>query len=455
MAATTRNRLILVACILGSVIVFVDSTVVNVALPAIQRDLGGGLALQQWVVDAYLLTLGSLLLVGGSLGDLYGSRRLFMLGLAGFGAASLLCAVAPTGNALIGARALQGMAGAALTPAGLAVITRTFEGEERGAAVGTWTAWTGIAFVIGPLFGGWIVTHVSWRWVFLVNVPFVAATLALVAYAVPARPPTDERGRVDLVGALLCAFGLAGPVFALIEAPRRGFDNPLILVSLVGGIVLLVLFVLWERRTPAPMLPLRLFRLRNFSFANAETVFVYAGLSTLTFFLVLFLQQIAGYSALQSGLALLPITLIMFVLSPRFGRLSMRFGPRLFMGIGPLVAAAGVLATARLDSSFAYWTELLPPLLLFSVGLSLIVAPLTSTVLADAGKDDAGTASGVNNAVARVAGLLGIAVVGAAVAGSGNNLDLTGYRVAMVITAALVAVGGVVGLAGIRNREQR
>jgi EmrB/QacA subfamily drug resistance transporter len=448
----TRNRLILVACILGSVIVFVDSTVVNVALPAIQRDLGGGLALQQWVVDAYLLTLGSLLLVGGSLGDLFGSRRLFMLGLAAFGVASLLCAVAPTGNALIGARALQGMAGAALTPAGLAVITRTFDGEERGAAIGTWTAWTGIAFVIGPLVGGWIVTHVSWRWVFLVNVPFVAGTLALVAYAVPARTPTDERAHLDLVGALLCALGLAGPVFALIEAPRRGFDDPLIVASLIGGIVLLVAFVLWERRTPAPMLPLRLFRLRNFSFANAETVFVYAGLSTLTFFLVLFLQQIAGYSALQSGLALLPITVVMFVLSPRFGRLSMRFGPRLFMGVGPLIAAAGVLVTARLGASFTYWTELLPPLLLFSVGLSLIVAPLTSTVLADAGKDDAGTASGVNNAVARVAGLLGIAVVGAAVAGSGNNLDLDGYRLSMAITAALVAVGGVVGLGGIRNR---
>ena len=448
---TSRNRLILVACILGSVIVFVDSTVVNVALPAIQRDLGGGLALQQWVVDAYLLTLGSLLLVGGSLGDLYGSRRLFMLGLAAFGAASLLCAVAPTGNALIGARALQGVAGAALTPAGLAVITRTFEGEARGAAVGTWTAWTGIAFVIGPLVGGWIVTHVSWRWVFLVNVPFVAGTLALVAYAVPARPPADERAHVDLVGALLCAFGLAGPVFALIEAPRRGFGDPLILASLLGGIVLLVLFVLWERRTPAPMLPLRLFRLRNFSVANAETVFVYAGLSTLTFFLVLFLQQIAGYSALQSGIALLPITAVMFVLSPRFGRLSMRSGPRLFMGFGPLVAAAGVLATARLGASFTYWTELLPALLVFSVGLSLIVAPLTSTVLADAGKDDAGTASGVNNAVARVAGLLGIAVVGAAIAGSGNELDLTGYRLSMAITAALVAVGGCVGLAGIRN----
>jgi EmrB/QacA subfamily drug resistance transporter len=449
--APTRNRLVLVASILGSVIVFVDSTVVNVALPAIQRDLGGGLALQQWVVDAYLLTLGSLLLVGGSLGDLFGPRRLFIIGLAAFGVASVLCAAAPTGNFLIGARALQGATGAILTPAGLAVITGTFEGEERGAAVGTWTAWTGISFVIGPLAGGWIVTHTSWRWVFLVNVPFVAATLGLVAYAVPNRVRSGPRPHIDVVGACLCAFGLAGPVFALIEAPTRHFGDPLIIASLVGGVVLLVLFVVWERRSSAPMLPLRLFRLRNFSIANAETLFVYAGLSTLTFFLVLFLQQIAGYSPIESGLALLPVTAMMFLLSRRVGRLSIRYGPRLFMGLGPLIAAAGVAAIAQLGPTFTYATQLFPPLIIFSFGLSLIVAPLTSTVLSDAGESDAGVASGVNNAAARVAGLLGIAVVGAAVAGSSNSLDLDGFRLAMRITAVLVAAGGIVGLTGIRN----
>jgi EmrB/QacA subfamily drug resistance transporter len=447
----TRNRLVLVACILGSVVVFVDSSVVNVALPAIQSDLGGGLALQQWVVDAYLLTLGSLLLVGGSLGDLFGSRLFFLIGLMGFGATSVLCAVAPTGTFLIVARALQGAAGAILTPAGLAVITETFEGERRGAAIGTWTAWTGIAFVIGPLVGGWIVTHASWRWIFLVNVPFVAATMALVAYAVPRREPLSTRPRVDVVGACLCALGLAGPVFALIEAPQRGFDDPLVVVSFIGGLALLGLFVLWERRTPAPMLPLRLFGLRNFSFANTETLFVYCGLSTLTFFLVLFLQQIAGYSALQSGLTLVPITVVMFVLSPRMGRLSMRYGPRLFMGGGPLIASLALLAIARLGSSFTYWTELLPPLLVFAFGLSLVVAPLTATVLADAGPSDAGVASGTNTAISRVAGLLGIAVVGAAVAGSTNALSLSGFRLAMIISSALVAAGGVIALAGIRN----
>jgi len=442
---------VLAACILGSIIVFVDSTVVNVALPAIQRDLGGGLALQQWVVDAYLLTLGSLLLVGGSLGDLFGARLVFMLGIAAFGITSVLCAAAPDGTTLILARGLQGIAGAVLTPAGLAVITATFTGEERGAAIGSWTAWTGVAFVVGPLVGGWLVTNTSWRWIFLINVPFVAVTLALVAYAVPKREPGEQRARLDVVGGTLCALGLAGPVFALIEAPTRGWGNPLIVGTLNAGIVLLLVFVAWERRAPQPMLPLALFSRRNFSFANVETVTVYAGLSTLTFFLVLFVQQLDGYSALQSGMALLPITLVMFVLSPRVGRLSMRHGPRLFMGLGPLVAAAGLLGTIRLTPGFSYWLELLPPLLVFSVGLSMIVAPLTATVLSDADDHDAGIASGVNNAVARVAGLLGIAIVGAAVAGADNRLDQSGFRLAMAITAALVAAGGAIGLAGIRN----
>jgi len=425
---------------------------VNVALPAIQRDLGGGLALQQWVVDAYLLTLGSLLLVGGSLGDLFGPRRLFILGIVVFGVTSVLCAVAPDGTTLILARGLQGVAGAILTPAGLAVIATTFSGEERGAAIGAWTAWTGVAFVIGPLIGGWLITHGSWRWVFLINVPIAIATAALVVYSVPKREGGNERARVDVVGGVLCVLGLGGPVFALIEEPRRGWGDPLILGTFFGGLALLAVFLWWERHNTAPMLPLRLFSKRNFSFANLETVTVYAALSTLTFFLVLFLQQLAGYSPLKSGLVLVPITIVMFVLSPRVGRLSMRYGPHLFMGVGPLVTALGVIPLVRLKPGFDYWTELLPPLLFFSVGLSMIVAPLTSTVLADAGESDAGIASGVNNAVARVAGLLGIAIVGAAIAGADNKLDLSGFRMAMWITAALVATGGVIGLAGIRNQ---
>jgi EmrB/QacA subfamily drug resistance transporter len=433
------------------VIVFVDSTVVQVALPAIQRDLHGGLVLQQWVVDAYLLTLGSLLLVGGSLGDLLGPRQVFLAGIAAFGVMSVLCAVAPTSTTLIVARALQGIAGAILTPAGLAVIASTFSGEERGAAIGAWTAWTGIAFIVGPVAGGWLVTNASWRWVFIVNVPFTIVTAALVAFAVPRRERTGPRPRIDVVGGGLCVLGLLGPVFALIEEPKHGFGDPLILLPLVAGVALLAAFVWWERHTPAPMLPLGLFSRRNFSVANLETLTVYAGLSTLTFFLVLFVQQLAGYSALRSGLALLPITAVMFVLSPRVGRLSMRLGPRLFMGAGPLVAAAALVTLVRLKPGFSYWFELLPALLVFSVGLSMIVAPLTATVLADVSERDAGIASGVNNAVARVAGLLGIAVVGASVAGPSNTLDQSGFRLAMAITAGLIAGGGAIGLLGIRN----
>jgi EmrB/QacA subfamily drug resistance transporter len=439
-----------VACILGSVVVFLDSTVVNVALPAIKRDLGGGLALQQWLVDSYLLTLGSLILVGGSLGDLFGARRLFLIGIISFGAVSAACAAAPDGTLLIVLRGLQGVSGAVLTPAGLAVIAKTFSGEERGAAIGTWTAWTGIAFVIGPVVGGWLVTNASWRWIFLINVPFAVVTAALVAYAVPY--DMGKRTRIDVVGAVLCAFGLGGPVYALIEEPRHGWTSPVILAGLLGGVAFLALFVARESRAASPMLPLGLFRRRNFSFANLETFTVYAGLSTLTFFLTLFLQQLDGYKALTSGIALVPITVVMFFLSPRVGRLSMRYGPRLFMGLGPLVAGAGVLALMRLKPGFSYWLELFPPVIVFSIGLSMIVAPLTATVLADAGESDSGIASGVNNAVARVAGLLGIAGVGVAAASSRNELSLHGFRVAMGITAALIAFGGVIGLGGIRNR---
>jgi EmrB/QacA subfamily drug resistance transporter len=416
-----------------------------------KRDLGGGLALQEWVVDAYLLTLGSLILVGGSLADLFGERRVFSIGVAAFGATSLFCALAPTGNVLIFARGLQGIAGALLTPAALATITTFFAGEERGAAIGAWTAWTGIAFVIGPLVGGYLVSAASWRAIFFINIPFVIATLVLIQIALPRRDRTEARAPVDVVGAVLCVLGLGGPVFALIEAPKRGFTDPLILVSLFGGLAIFGLFIVWETRAPSPMLPLRLFRKRNFTWANVETFSVYAALSVLTFFLVLFLQQLAGYSPFQSGLATLPISIVIFLLSPRFGRLSMRVGPRYFMGFGPLVCAASLLWVRELSPGFDYWTELLPAIVVFSVGLSMIVAPLTSTVLADAGPGDAGIASGVNNAIARVAALLGIAVVGASIAGTANQLDMAGFRAAMEITAVMIAIGGVIGLVGIRN----
>jgi EmrB/QacA subfamily drug resistance transporter len=448
---SAQKRLVLIACILGSSIVFVDGTVVNVALPSLQRDLGGGLTLQQWVVDAYLLTLGSLILLGGSLGDLFGERRIFSIGTALFGLTSIFCAAAPDGNTLIVARGLQGIAGALLTPAALAVITSTFSGEERGAAIGSWTAWTGISLVIGPLLGGWLVSAASWRSIFVLNVPLVALTLGTIAIALPRRAEGSARAEVDVTGAVLCVLGLGGPVFALIEEPRRGWTDPLILVTLCVGIFLLAAFVWWEEHASHPMLPLRLFRSGNFTAANVETLFAYGALSTLIFFLSLFLQQLAGYSPFRSGLALLPITIVMFSFSRLAGRLAMRLGPRFFMAAGPIVCALGVAWMVPLGRRFDYWTELLPPLLVFAVGLSCLVAPLTSTVLAEAGERDAGIASAVNNAVARVAGLVAIAVIGVAVAGPNMELTLHGFRVATAINAALLVAAGLTGIAGIRN----
>ena len=457
MDASRRRALTLVATILGSGIALLDGTIVNVALPAIENDLGGGLAGQQWVVNAYLLTLGSLILLGGSLGDVYGERRVFALGVAGFGVASVLCAIAPTIETLVAARAVQGMTSALLTPASLALIATTFEDErERGAAIGTWTAWAGIAAVVGPLAGGWIVDGTTWRWIFGVNVPIVLLTLVLIQVAVERDEQQARRSRrLDVLGAILAAVGLAGPVVALVEQPSRGWLDPIVLGGLIGGGVVLAAFVLWELRTRDPMLPCGLFARRNFTFANLETLLVYAGLSSLFFFLTIYLQQVARYSALESGLVALPVTVILFFLSRRFGALSARYGPRLFMGGGPIVASAGVLLLVRIDEKVSYVSDLLAPMLLFGLGLAMTVAPLTATVMADARRGDSGIASGVNNAIARVAGLVGIAVVGVAVAGrSGAELDLGGFRIGMIVTTALIAAGGAIGLVGVRNPDR-
>ncbi len=415
----SRKQLTLIACILGSGIALLDGTVVNVALPTIQRELGGGLAAQQWVVNAYLLPLGSLILIGGSLGDLYGERRIFALGVSGFGVASLLCALAPSIGALIAARALQGVAGALLTPSALAVIVATFRESERGPAIGSWTAWGGIATVLGPLAGGELLQISSWRVIFLINLPFVVVCVALILLVIPKAEPRRERARtVDFLGGLLCALGLGGPVFALIEQPRLGWGSPGVIFPFIAGVVLLVCFVVHEQRARDPMLPLALFRRRNFSAGNIETLAMYAGLSILFFFLTIFLQQIGGYTPLQAGLATLPATIVMFALSKRFGALADRYGPRLFMGAGPLVAACGLLLLQRIGVHVDYLTDVFPGILVFSLGLSMTVAPLTAAVLAGVETSQAGIASAVNNAVARVAGLLGTAAVGAAVAAS-------------------------------------
>ena len=410
-APSPSKRLTLVACILGSGIVFLDGTVVNVALPVIRADLNVGLADQQWIVAAYLLTLSALILVGGSLGDLFGRRRVFALGAASFGVCSVLCAVAPSATFLILARALQGVAGAMLVPNTLALIMDTFDENERSAAIGSWTAWTAIATVIGPLGGGALIGVASWRWVFAINVVPVLVTLWLLRYAPEGKH--QEKAHVDWTGGALAALGLAGPVFALIEQPTRGWADPLVAVPLIAGIALLVAFVLWERRCTAPMLPLDLFRSRNFAAGNGATLAIYAGLSGALFLLGLFLQETAGYSPFEAGLALLPITILTFALSRRFGALADKIGPHLLMTVGPMVAGAGLLLLLMVNADGDYLTQVLPGVVVFGLGLSATVAPLTATVLAAAGQGHSGVASGVNNAVARVAGLLAIAVVGA------------------------------------------
>jgi len=499
---TRRERLTLIATILGSTVVFLDSTVVNVALPAIQAHLDTGLAGQQWVVEAYMLTLVSLLLVGGSLGDLYGRRRVFVLGLAGFAATSILCAVAPSEEALVGARALQGIAGALLVPGSLALLAATFEGEARGRAVGLWTAWAGISTLVGPA-GGGLLVELDWRWIFWVNLPLVTLTVWITLRAVSESADPEACPGIDVVGIVLSAIGIGGPVFALIEQPTHGWSDPLVLVPLLAGVASFAAFIGWEARARAPMLPLDLFRSHNFSAVNLATLCVYAGLIGATFFITLFLQQVAGYSAFAAGAATTPITILMFILSGRFGALASRIGPRLVMGIGPLIAAAGLALLARLDSDPDYLADVLPSMLLFGLGLAMTVAPLTTTVLDSVAERRVGVASGVNNAVSRVAGVLAIAALGAIVSAQfADSLDqrvgdravgaaeraaidaakaqpLSGgavgavpepeasalgaeivassesaFHLGMLIGAGLMALGGAIALLGVRNPER-
>jgi EmrB/QacA subfamily drug resistance transporter len=415
-AGARTKKLALITAILASAIAAVDSTAVNVALPAIGRDLGGGFAAQQWVSNSYLLTLSALILLAGSLTDRLGERRVFTAGVAGFGIGSALCAASPTIGVLIAARALQGVSGALLTPAALAIIVRVFPKEERGAAIGTWTAWGGIGILAGPIVGGQIVDSTSWRWIFIINLPLVIVALALARVAVPGRAQGMREVRIDWMGAALAALGLSGISFGLIEQPVLGWSDPGVWGALVAGFVLLATFIWHEAHTKMPMLPLELFRHRNFAVTNAQTFVMYGGIGLLGFFVTIYLQQVAGWSALKSGVTGLIPTVVMFLLSARMGRLADRFGPRPFLTIGPLLAAAGFGLMQRYGTTVSLLTDVLPALLVFSLGLSLTVAPLTATVLADASEMDAGIASAVNNAIARTGSLVAVAAVGAVVA---------------------------------------
>ena len=417
-------RFTIIATILGSTIVFLDATVVNVALPAISDDLNAGLADQQWVVEAYALATVSLLLVGGALGDQFGRRRIFEFGLVGFGATSILCAIAPSSAFLIGARGLQGLTGALLVPGSLAILAATFEGAERGKAVGTWTAWTGIATVIGPAGGGAIVEAITWRAIFWVNVPLVIFTVLLTRSHVEESLDPEADRAVDWLGIALSALGLGGPVFALIQQPMHGWTDPIVLVPLIGGVLLFSIFVLWESRYRHSMLDLGLFRVRNFAVTNIETLIVYSGLIGAFFFVTLFLQQTAGYSPLAAGFATTPISLILFVLSPVFGKIATSIGPRAPMCVGPIVGGIGLLLLTRIGANPNYVADVLPGVIVFGLGLSATVAPLTATALNSVAEHRVGVASGINNAVSRVAGVLAIAIFGALIAGKfGSTVD--------------------------------
>jgi EmrB/QacA subfamily drug resistance transporter len=413
-----RLRLTIISTILGSVVVFLDATVVNVALPAISDDLDTGLADQQWVVEAYLLALTALLLVGGSLGDQFGRRRIFILGLGLFGITSVFCGIAPNSEMLIGARALQGLAGALLVPGSLAILAAAFEGAERGRAVGTWTAWTGIATVIGPAGGGALIEIWSWRAIFLVNVPLILFTMWIAHRSVEESVDPDADRHIDGLGIALSAIGLGLPVFALIQQPQHGWGDPMVFGSLIAGLAIFGAFLVWESRYRHAMLDLRLFKVRNFAVTNIETLVVYAGLFGAFFFITLFLQQTAGYSPIAAGLATTPVSVVMFLLSPRFGKIATGIGPRLPMSIGPIVGGIGLLMLMMVESDPNYVTQVLPGLLVFSLGLSATVAPLTATALNSVEERHVGIASGINNGVSRVAGLLAIAILGALIAGN-------------------------------------
>jgi len=452
-ARSPRGRWVLTATVLGSGMALLDSTVVNIALRTIGKEMSASIGQLQWIVNAYLLALASLILVSGSLGDRYGRRRLFMIGVGWFAAASALCALAPSPGLLIGARLLQGIGAALLTPESLALIQAGFRAEDRGRVIGRWAGLGAIAAAVGPLLGGWIVGNVSWRWIFWINVPVALAVLLITVRHVPESRDPERVPGFDTAGAALVVLGLGGVTFALIEA--GAVSSGYVAGAAALGTAALGLFLWQERRSPHPLLPLRVFGSRVFSVANAMTLLVYGGLGIMTFFLVLQLQVSSGYSPLAAGLSTLPLTIAMLLLSSRSGALATKIGPRWQMSLGPLLCGIGVLLLRDVDRTAPYFTVVLPGVVVFSLGLVALVAPLTATVLAAAPDRAAGLASGINNAVARTGSLLAVAALPALVGINGQAylqpaVFTAGYAQAMTICAGLLIAGGAVSFVGLR-----
>ncbi|OII15751.1 MFS transporter [Curtobacterium sp. MCBA15_009] len=450
------RRTVLVVAVLSSFVVGLDSSVVNVALPAIRSELGGGLVVQQWTVDAYLVTLGSLILVAGSLSDVFGRVRIITWGLVVFGVASVLCAVAPSGAVLIVARALQGVGGALVTPSALALIVAAFRGAAQARAIGTWTAWSSAASILGPVVGGLVVDSIGWRWIFVLTAVPIAVTIVLVLRITGDVHPAT-RPRIDVVGAVLAVVGVGGVVLGLIEQERLGWGAPVVVAALVLGAAALVAFVPWElrvtRTSGAPLVPLALFRARNFTVGNLATLSIYGALGMVFFVVTLFLQEVWGFPAWVAGLATLPPTVMLLLLSTTVGSLAGRWGPRWFMAAGPAVGAVGALLLLFTGEDPAgYWWSVLPGLVLVGAGIALMVTPLTSAVLGSVPQTEAGAGSAVNNAVARIAGLVTVALAGVVL---GGEVGVEGLHRAMVVMALLLLAGALVSAVGIRNEPAR
>jgi EmrB/QacA subfamily drug resistance transporter len=441
--SSTAGRGVITAAVLGSGMAMLDGTVVNVALKTIGKDLDASLSELQWITNGYLLLLASLILLGGALGDRLGRRRVFVVGVVWFAAASILCGLAPDPSTLIAARVLQGIGGALLTPGSLAIIESVFAPADRGRAIGSWSGLGSIAAAIGPFVGGGLVQYADWRWIFLINAPIAVVTVVVAYRFVPETSAVTE-GRFDVLGAVLAAVSLGGLTYWLIEFHSSGAP-----LALGLGVVTGVAFIVVEHRTRHPMMPLDMFASRNFSAANAMTLLVYAALGAVMFFLVIDLQTVAGYGALEAGLATLPLTVIMLLLAARGGALGARIGPRIPMTVGPIVMAVGVAWLSLVGADTSYWVGVLPPVCVFGLGLALMVAPLTMTVLAAAPTERAGIASGVNNAVARAGSLLAVAALPVAVGLGGDQYADPvafddAYGKAMLACAGLLAVGGVI-----------